>query len=55
MEYIETFQKNLMDGIEYYKSLFSSLKHKFEDVKYDIINELQLLEIKLLSLKPVVV
>lgn len=55
MEYFDTFQNNLMDGIEYYKNLFSSLKHRFEDVKYDIINELQLLELKLLSLKPVTV
>jgi hypothetical protein len=55
IEYIDTFQKNLMDGIAYYKSLFSSLKHKFEDVRYDIINELQLLEIKLLSLKPAII
>jgi hypothetical protein len=55
MEYLESFQNNLMDGIEYYKSLFTNLKHRFEDVKIDINNELQLLELKLLSLKPVIV
>jgi hypothetical protein len=53
MEYLDIFHKNLTEGVEYYKKLFTSLKHKFEDVKSDILNELQILEANLLSLKPI--
>ena len=39
-QYLFTFEKNLKEGINYYSSLFSSMKDKFKDSKSDILNDL---------------
>ncbi|MGB5417673.1 hypothetical protein [Algibacter sp.] len=39
-KYLITFTKNLNEGVLYYKSLFSELKTKFQDVKVNVLNEL---------------
>ncbi len=50
--YIKKFQNNLVDGIEYYKNLFEEVKHKFEDVREDALNELENVEKLLKDLLP---
>lgn len=40
VKYLTKFANNLNDGIEYYNSMFSDLKHKFELTKSNIIEEL---------------
>ena len=40
-QYLFTFEKNLKEGINYYYSLFNSLKDKFEDTKSDILDDLE--------------
>jgi hypothetical protein len=40
MKYLLTFVGNLNEGIEYYHTLFSGIKDKFEDAKHDISKEL---------------
>lgn len=39
-KYLLTFSNNLKDGLNYYYSLFSDLKGRFEDSKITILNEL---------------
>ncbi|WP_298493242.1 hypothetical protein [uncultured Algibacter sp.] len=39
-KYLTTFTKNLNEGVLYYKTLFKDLKHMFQDVKTDVLNEL---------------
>ncbi|WP_396602399.1 hypothetical protein [Algibacter sp. R77976] len=39
-KYLVTFTKNLNEGVLYYKSLFSELKNKFQDIKTDVLNDL---------------
>ncbi len=38
--YLLTFVKNLKEGIDYYYGLFSNLKDRFQDAKYDILSAL---------------
>jgi len=40
-KYFVGFTKNLKDGISYYQNLFSNIKDSFEDVRYNILNELE--------------
>jgi len=42
--YIKKFQNNLTEGIEYYKNLFGEVKNVFEDVKEDVLSELENIE-----------
>lgn len=46
-KYFETFNRNLSDGIEYYKNLFHSYKEKYEHFKDDFLDELEILSVKL--------
>jgi len=48
--HIQKFKKNLNDGIGYYKNLFSDVKNKFDSIKTNVINDLELLEEKLNNL-----
>ncbi len=52
-KYLVTFSKNLKEGINYYSSLFSNLKGKFEDSKSKILNDLDIEEkaLHLLNMK----
>ena len=54
-KYFDLFQKNMMDGIEYYKELFSSVKENFEDIKSDVLRELEELEFELKNINLVLV
>ncbi len=40
-KYFVGFTENLKDGISYYQNLFSNIKDSFEDVRYSILNELE--------------
>jgi len=40
-KYLLTFSKNMEEGIGYYNNLFDGLKHKFEDTKQGILNDLE--------------
>ena len=51
LKYFLKFQKNIQDGIDYYKNLFSEIMVKAEDVKNDLLNNLSILEIELNSLE----
>ena len=44
IKYFETFRKNMNDGIEYYKDLFSDVKLKFENTKSNLLDDLKVLE-----------
>ena len=48
--YFNKFIENMNDGINYYKQLFSEVKHKFEDVKEDFLIELENIEFELNNL-----
>ena len=39
-KYLLTFTNNLNEGISYYKSMFNELKHTFQEIKEDVLNEL---------------
>ncbi len=39
-KYLLTFTNNLNEGISYYKSLFSELKNTFQEIKEEVLNEL---------------
>ena len=39
-KYLKSFVNNLTEGVEYYNSLFTDVKDKFEDVKSNILSEL---------------
>jgi hypothetical protein len=41
-KYFVGFTENLKDGISYYQNLFSNIKDSFEEVRYSILNELEL-------------
>ncbi|MFT6322944.1 MAG: hypothetical protein ACJAWO_000490 [Halieaceae bacterium] len=51
MKYFNAFQKNMEDGISYYKNLFGDVMKNSEGVKQKIADEINELEIKLESLK----
>jgi hypothetical protein len=40
-KYLETFEQNLNDGIDYYQQMFSELKGKFEETKSKIFQDLE--------------
>lgn len=44
MKHAEHFRKNINDGINYYKSLFAGFKTSFENVKDDLLNQLEKFE-----------
>ena len=44
MKYLEKFHKNLMEGIHYYKDLFSTVALKPAGIKADLLYDLQALE-----------
>jgi len=46
-EFLDGFKKNLMDGIEYYKTMFSNLKEGFFESKANLLSDLAKLEKKL--------
>ncbi len=47
LKHAEHFRKNINDGINYYKSLFTGLKSSFENVKEDLLNQLEIFEYEL--------
>ena len=47
MDYFLKFTNNLEDGINYYKSLFSNIKSAFNDIKFNVLSELDTLEMEL--------
>lgn len=47
MDYFLKFTNNLEEGITYYKSLFSNIKSKFQDIKFNILSELDKLEMEI--------
>jgi hypothetical protein len=51
MKYFNTFQKNMEDGISYYKDLFSNVIKNSEEVKNKISEEISEMEAKLKLLK----
>ncbi|GBD87689.1 hypothetical protein BMS3Abin03_01623 [bacterium BMS3Abin03] len=54
LKYFLKFQKNIQDGIDYYKHLFSEIMVKNEEIKIDLLNNLTILERELnsIELKP---
>ncbi len=40
-KYLFTFAENLKDGIQYYQSIFSEVKDKFEETKSIVLNDLE--------------
>ena len=52
LKYFSAFQKNMFDGIEYYKNLFANVMVMSETAKFDILNNLEVLEEELNSLNP---
>lgn len=48
-EFFSTFRKNLIEGIQYYKSLIPNITEEAENVRFKIQRELEILEEKLLS------
>ena len=44
LKYFLKFQKNMQDGIDYYKYLFSEIMVKIEETKIDLLNNLAILE-----------
>ncbi|MCH9029086.1 MAG: hypothetical protein IH819_05615 [Bacteroidetes bacterium] len=51
LKYFLTFQKNMQDGIDYYKHLFSEIMVKIEEIKIDLLNNLAILERELNSIE----
>ena len=51
MKYFDTFQKNMEEGISYYKNLFSEVMKNSESVKSKINSEIEEMETKLEALK----
>ncbi len=39
-KYLNTFSKNMIEGVEYYRNLFTETKDRFEDKKAEILSEL---------------
>jgi hypothetical protein len=54
-KYFLTFQKNIQDGIDYYKDLFVNIMLKSNEEKFDLLNNLLILENELnsIDLEPV--
>lgn len=52
IKYFESFQNNLQEGINYYKSLFSSVIEESKSVKDKLITELEYLENELSCIRP---
>jgi hypothetical protein len=44
---LDTFRKNLNEGIEYYKDLFAEMAEKIEDIKSDVNDQLESLQLSL--------
>jgi len=40
-KYLQTFTANLREGISYYKTLFNNLKNTFQEIKEDVLSELE--------------
>jgi hypothetical protein len=53
-EYLNTFHKNLLEGVEYYKKLIPEIIEETEKVRERIREDLEALEMKLLALTPTV-
>ncbi|MGB5850106.1 MAG: hypothetical protein WBH40_16580 [Ignavibacteriaceae bacterium] len=51
LKYFLMFQKNMQDAIDYYKDLFVNVMVKSEDAKFDLLNNLEILENELNSIK----
>ncbi|MCH7774793.1 MAG: hypothetical protein IH784_10375 [Bacteroidetes bacterium] len=51
LKYFLKFQKNMQDGIDYYKHLFSEIMVKIEEIKIDLLNNLAILEKELNSIE----
>ncbi|RKY90173.1 MAG: hypothetical protein DRQ13_12965 [Ignavibacteriae bacterium] len=51
MKYFFAFQKNLKDGIDYYKHLFSEIMVINEETKIEMLNNLEILEKELNSIE----
>ena len=52
--YFNKFINNMNDGIDYYKSLFSEVKNKFEDIREEALTEIEKIEFALNDLiKPI--
>lgn len=49
-KYLLTFSKNMEEGINYYDNLFDGIKHKFEDTKQGILNDLEVSKLVLQNL-----
>ena len=49
-KYIYDFSKNLNEGINYYKNLFSDARARFEEVKHDFLTDLEHFENEILNL-----
>jgi len=47
VDYFVKFSNNMEDGIKYYKSLFSEIKSAFNDIKFNILNELDSIEMEI--------
>jgi hypothetical protein len=47
VKYLSEFQKNLNEGINYYKEAFSNIKSKYESVKTSVMNDLEVLQLVL--------
>lgn len=52
LKYVNTFRKNVTEGIVYYKSLFADFSDKFNQMKQDMDQELEALEARLNMLFP---
>ena len=47
VKHINEFQKNLNEGINYYKEAFANIKSQYDDIKTNVMNELMILQIVL--------
>lgn len=47
----QSFERNLEEGVRYYKELFSSFKTQFKDIKFNILQDLTILQKELDNIK----
>ncbi|HLF35890.1 MAG TPA: hypothetical protein VI583_16720, partial [Cyclobacteriaceae bacterium] len=47
VKYLSEFQKNLNDGINYYKETFSNIKTKYDSVKHGVMKDIEMLQFML--------
>ncbi len=47
VKYLNEFQKNLNEGINYYKDTFSNLKSKYETIKTSVMKDIEVLQLVL--------